>query len=51
MAICDTCNLKLADCAGHFGYITLELPVFHIGYFKNTLNVSRRKASGARPAP
>ncbi|GAB9475396.1 DNA-directed RNA polymerase iii largest subunit [Globisporangium polare] len=31
---CDTCNLRLADCVGHFGYIKLELPVFHIGYFK-----------------
>jgi DNA-directed RNA polymerase III subunit RPC1 len=24
----------MADCAGHFGYIKLVLPVFHIGYFK-----------------
>ncbi|KAF1790063.1 RNA polymerase Rpb1, domain 5 [Phytophthora cactorum] len=31
---CDTCHLKLSDCVGHFGYIKLELPVFHIGYFK-----------------
>jgi DNA-directed RNA polymerase III subunit RPC1 len=30
----QTCNLRLADCVGHFGYIKLELPVFHIGYFK-----------------
>ncbi|KAL7999807.1 putative DNA-directed RNA polymerase, subunit beta-prime [Plasmopara halstedii] len=32
--ICETCHLKLSDCVGHFGYIQLELPVFHIGYFK-----------------
>ena len=32
--ICDTCGLTLKDCTGHFGYINLELPVFHIGYFK-----------------
>ncbi|DBA04436.1 TPA: hypothetical protein N0F65_010032 [Lagenidium giganteum] len=32
--VCDTCHLRLADCVGHFGYIKLELPVFHIGYFK-----------------
>ncbi|KAJ0395349.1 hypothetical protein ATCC90586_007781 [Pythium insidiosum] len=32
--VCETCNLRLADCVGHFGYIKLELPVFHIGYFK-----------------
>eukprot|EP00644_Phytophthora_capsici_P003800 jgi/Phyca11/108224/e_gw1.15.640.1 len=31
---CETCHLKLTDCVGHFGYIQLELPVFHIGYFK-----------------
>ena len=29
----------MVDCAGHFGYIKLELPVFHIGYFKNIINV------------
>lgn len=29
----------LADCTGHFGYIRLELPVFHIGYFKNTVQI------------
>lgn len=28
---------KLSDCAGHFGYVQLELPVFHAGYFKHTL--------------
>ena len=27
----------LVDCAGHYGHIKLELPVFHIGYFKHTL--------------
>lgn len=32
--VCGTCSKKLADCAGHFGYIKLELPVFHIGFFK-----------------
>ncbi|PNW84960.1 hypothetical protein CHLRE_03g165750v5 [Chlamydomonas reinhardtii] len=37
--VCETCGHKLADCAGHFGYIKLELPVFHIGYFKNTVQI------------
>ena len=32
---CQTCDLSLQDCAGHFGYIKLALPVFHIGYFKH----------------
>lgn len=27
----------MSDCAGHFGYVQLELPVFHAGYFKHTL--------------
>ena len=30
---------RLTDCAGHFGYIQLELPVFHAGYFKHTLTI------------
>ena len=39
VSTCATCKLKLADCAGHFGYIKLALPCFHIGYFKHTLNI------------
>ena len=35
---CATCHRKLVDCAGHFGYIKLALPVFHIGFIKHTLN-------------
>jgi DNA-directed RNA polymerase III subunit RPC1 len=31
---CETCGLKLAECSGHFGVLNLELPVFHVGYFK-----------------
>jgi DNA-directed RNA polymerase III subunit RPC1 len=29
----------LADCAGHFGYVRLALPVFHIGFFRATIQV------------
>ena len=36
---CQTCKKRLTDCAGHFGYIQLELPVFHAGYFKHTLTI------------
>jgi len=36
---CGTCGFKLADCAGHFGYVKLELPVFHHGYFKPILTI------------
>jgi len=38
-ATCETCGQMLAECTGHFGYIALELPVFHIGYFRNTLQI------------
>ncbi|KAK3316741.1 hypothetical protein B0H66DRAFT_592877 [Apodospora peruviana] len=31
---CSTCLLPLASCSGHFGYVKLPLPVFHIGYLK-----------------
>lgn len=33
-SVCATCKLKLVDCAGHFGYIKLALPVFHIGFLR-----------------
>ncbi|ETV77719.1 hypothetical protein H257_08583 [Aphanomyces astaci] len=36
---CETCHQKLTDCVGHFGYIQLELPVFHIGYIKATIEI------------
>lgn len=37
--LCETCGKGLKHCAGHFGYIKLELPVFHIGFFKATINI------------
>ena len=36
---CQTCGQALKECAGHFGYVKLALPVFHIGYFKATLEL------------
>lgn len=39
---CDTCGLRMAECAGHFGYVTLELPVFHIGFFSATRTILQR---------
>lgn len=33
-AKCATCGKNMQDCTGHFGYLDLELPVFHVGYFK-----------------
>jgi len=39
LSTCATCKRKLTDCAGHYGYIRLALPCFHIGYIKHTLNI------------
>ncbi|XP_067133403.1 DNA-directed RNA polymerase III subunit RPC1 [Centruroides vittatus] len=36
---CETCGKNLAECIGHYGYIDLELPVFHVGYFRATMNI------------
>ena len=38
---CKTCGKGLADCVGHFGYIDLELPVYHVGYFRSIIQVQR----------
>ena len=38
-AKCETCGKALADCIGHYGYIDLELPVFHVGYFRSTIAI------------
>ncbi|VDL71307.1 unnamed protein product [Nippostrongylus brasiliensis] len=35
--LCFTCHQNQVDCVGHFGYVDLALPVFHIGYFKLTI--------------
>ncbi|RSH95176.1 hypothetical protein EHS25_000262 [Saitozyma podzolica] len=36
---CLTCGEEAAKCVGHYGYIKLALPVFHIGYFRPTINM------------
>lgn len=38
-ALCTTCGKGLNDCVGHFGYIDLQLPVYHVGYFKAVVTV------------
>ncbi|KAM0688504.1 DNA-directed RNA polymerase III subunit C1 (rpo31) [Conglomerata obtusa] len=35
---CQICNQTLL-CPGHFGSIKLHLPVFHVGFFKQTYNI------------
>ncbi|KJH41173.1 RNA polymerase Rpb1, domain 2 [Dictyocaulus viviparus] len=37
--LCKTCGHNLTDCIGHFGYIDLDFPVFHVGFFKLTIQV------------
>ncbi|CAI4229809.1 unnamed protein product [Auanema sp. JU1783] len=36
---CSTCGQNLSDCVGHFGFIDLDFPVFHVGFFKLTIQV------------
>jgi len=36
---------------GHFGFIDLVLPVFHIGCFKNTMNVLQARQNKTPPLP
>ena len=36
---CETCGKSLADCIGHYGFIDLELPCFHIGFFRTTITL------------
>ena len=31
---CKTCNSKLKECIGHFGYVELARPIIHIKYIK-----------------
>ncbi|KFB44003.1 hypothetical protein ZHAS_00011833 [Anopheles sinensis] len=38
-ATCETCKKGLNDCVGHFGYIDLALPVFHVGHFRATITI------------
>ncbi|CAF1214927.1 unnamed protein product [Adineta steineri] len=33
--LCETCHQDVTKCLGHYGYIDLQLPVFHIGFFRS----------------
>lgn len=37
--LCGTCGEPHETCPGHFGVVNLELPVFHVGYFRHTQQV------------
>ncbi|EGR30247.1 hypothetical protein IMG5_137010, partial [Ichthyophthirius multifiliis] len=36
---CQTCQMDMIDCPGHFGYIKLVLPIFHVGFFTEIINI------------
>ncbi|VEN45805.1 unnamed protein product, partial [Callosobruchus maculatus] len=36
---CQTCGKGINECVGHFGYVDLELPVFHVGYFRSIITI------------
>lgn len=38
-ARCETCDRAVKDCNGHFGYVELALPAFHIGFLKKIIEV------------
>lgn len=38
-SICATCGLRMADCVGHYGYIRLVLPIFHVGFLKHIIAI------------
>ena len=36
---CESCHCEYEDCPGHFGYIKLAAPVFHIGFIDLILKI------------
>ncbi|KAJ7929053.1 hypothetical protein B0H13DRAFT_1965408 [Mycena leptocephala] len=38
-AYCETCGQSSVNCVGHYAYIKLAMPVFHIGFFKHTIGI------------
>ncbi|KYK64631.1 DNA-directed RNA polymerase III RPC1, partial [Toxoplasma gondii TgCatPRC2] len=36
---CQTCGHTLLQCTGHWGYMDLQAPVYHVGYFKYVLQI------------
>ncbi|KAH7171328.1 DNA-directed RNA polymerase III [Dactylonectria macrodidyma] len=36
---CSTCHESLQNCNGHFGYVKLPLPAFHVGYLRFVMSI------------
>ncbi|KAA8544667.1 hypothetical protein F0562_019486 [Nyssa sinensis] len=39
LVFCATCNGDFRDCPGHYGYLTLALPVYNVGYLSTVVNI------------
>ena len=39
--LCGTCNKRIDECVGHFGHVSLALPVFHAGFMRRDWARSR----------
>ncbi|XP_027150331.1 DNA-directed RNA polymerase III subunit 1-like isoform X1 [Coffea eugenioides] len=37
--ICETCHGNFRECPGHYGYLTLALPVYNVGYLITVLDI------------
>jgi len=36
---CYTCEKEMNECIGHYGYIRLTFPIFHIGYINDVVSI------------
>ncbi len=36
---CTTCGHNVTNCSGHFGHVSLALPIFHAGYHKSMISI------------
>ncbi|XAR60511.1 DNA-directed RNA polymerase [Bertholletia excelsa] len=37
--VCATCHGSFTDCPGHYGYLTLALPVYNVGYLSTIVDI------------
>jgi len=44
--LCHTCHSKANKCPGHFGYVELAKPIFHIGFIEKVCRVLRCVCNG-----
>ncbi|KAI3678420.1 hypothetical protein L6452_37711 [Arctium lappa] len=39
LGTCETCHGDFQNCPGHFGYLTLVLPVYNVGYLSHVVDI------------